>query len=161
MEHVTDTAQEKAQQVAHQVREQADNVASEWRVQMTERSIAMRDKGVTRLRSLATELRQMAAVPTGSSSTAHDAARLAADRIDTLCSELERRDPGEMIVEARAYARRHPTQVIIGMFATGALVGRMMHGVSSQRSSSSQPSIDLRDRSDLPGSGIPDAGYIR
>lgn len=156
MEHVTDQAQEKAQQVAHQVREQADTVASEWRTQMSERSVAMRDKGVARLRSLATELRQMAAVPTGSSSTAHDVARIAADRIDTICAEIERRDPGDFVVEARAYARNHPTQVLIGMFAVGAIAGRLMRGASQHRQHS-QPAIDLRDRTTT---GIPDAGYI-
>lgn len=155
MDHVTDQAQEKAQQIAHQAREQAENVASEWRVQMSERSIAMRDKGVTRLRSLATELRQMAAVPAGSSSTAHDFARMAADRLDTICSEIEQRDPGDFVVEARAYARSHPTQVLIGMFAVGAFAGRMMRGATSGRRE--QTLIDVRETRT---SSIPDVGYI-
>lgn len=154
MEHVTDQAQEKAQQVAHQVREQASTMASEWRVQMSERSIAMRDRAVVRLRSLATELRQMAAVPTGSSSTAHEVARMSADRLDTICAELERRDPGDLVADARQYARNHPTQVLVGMFAVGALTGRMVRGATTQRQ---HPSIDLRDTA---ATALPDAGYI-
>lgn len=156
MEQVSETAQERA----HQVREQANTFATEWRAQMSERSLAMRDRGVTALRSLAAELRQMAAAPTGSSETAHRAARSAADRIDAICADLERREPGDLMLQARAYARSHPTQVMVAMFAAGALVGRLMYGMSSHRSDGQTIDLRAEERRADYSSDIPDVGYI-
>jgi hypothetical protein len=157
MEELMERVTEQAQNVAHDVREQAENVASEWRVQMSERSIQMRDRGVSKLRGLATELRQMAAVPTGSSTTAHELARIAADRLDVICAELEQRDPGDMMIQARSYARSHPAQVTAGMFATGLLVGRMLRGSRSTQ----HRTIDVREGYRPSGTGYSETGYIQ
>jgi hypothetical protein len=80
---------------------------------------------------------------------------MAATRIDMVCAELESRDPGDFIVEARQYARAHPTQVLIGMFAVGAVAGRLMRGASITRRP--EALIDVRDTR---MSSIPDPGYI-
>lgn len=136
-------ATEKVQELSHQATEQASNIASEWRVQMSERSIQMRDQLTKSMRSVSSELRQMSSMPSTSSNMGHQLAHQGAEMLDRFASTLDAREPGDWLVEARSYARQHPSQVMGAFFVGGLLFGRMARS-SSVASGQHQQSVDLR-----------------
>jgi hypothetical protein len=129
---------EQAQNVAYTVREQAEGAASLWRVLMSKRSIQLRDQGISSLRNLTSELREMG--ESAGTTAARGLVGVVADRLDAVSADLEQRDPMDMLIEARSYARAHPTQVTIGMFASGLIMGRLLRG-----SRKHHPTIDVRE----------------
>lgn len=156
-------ATEQAQQLAQQASEQVSGITTEWRVQMSERSIQMRDRLTRNIRGFAAELRQMAATPSASGNAGHQVARQGAEALDRVAGALDSREPGDWIVEARAYAREHPTQVATVLFISGLVAGRMGRSTSVAPGQHSQ-SVDLRSTEPLyaPSAGpIPsEPGYI-
>lgn len=156
-------ATEQAQQLAHQASEQVSGVTTEWRIQMSERSIQMRDRLTRNIRSLSTELRQVAATPSAAGNTGHQAARQGAQILDRMAGALDSREPGDWIVEARDYARQHPTQVASALFLSGLLAGRMGRSTAETRDLHPQ-SVDLRRTEpgyiDNPGYIPTESGYI-
>lgn len=135
---------EQAQHLAHQASEQVSNVASEWRVQMSERSIQLRDRLTSRMRALSSELEQMASVPTTTgANTGHQMARQGAQFLRRTASSLDSREPGDWIVEARKYAREHPQQVMGALFLTGLVFGRIGRSPSVAQQPHPQ-TVDLR-----------------
>lgn len=137
-------ATEQAQHLAQQATEQVSNVANEWRVQMSERSVQMRDRLTSRMRSLSSELEQMASVPSATgASTGHQAARQGAQFLQRAASTLDSREPGDWIVEARQYARQHPQRVMGALFISGLVLGRLGRSPSVAQSAHPQ-TVDLR-----------------
>lgn len=141
-------ATEQAQHLAQQASEQASHVASEWRVQMSERSIQMRDRLTSSMRGLASELEQMASMPTTTGGSGHQVARQSAQYLRRFATSLDSREPGDWIIEARQYAREHPSQVMGLLFVSGLLVGRVGRSSSVAPSSLAtgrhQETVDLR-----------------
>lgn len=138
---------EQVQHLAHQATDQVEHVTSEWRVQMSERSIQMRDRLCDSIRSVSSELRQMASMPSTSGNTGHKVARQGAEILDRIASGLESREPGDWIVEARQYARRHPTQVMGALFVSGLIFGRIARSgpsVPSPTPPRPERTVDLR-----------------
>lgn len=156
-------ATEQAQELAHKASEQASNMATEWRVQMSERSIQMRDRLTSRMRSLSTELEQMASTPTATgATTGHQVARQGAQMLRRTAASLDSREPGDWIVEVRQYAREHPQRVMGALFLTGLVLGRIGRSPSVAQSAHPQ-TVDLRatEPSFEPIAGsLPEPGYI-
>lgn len=137
-------ATEKVQELGHQATEQVSSMTSEWKAQMSERSVQMRDQLTKSVRTLSAELRQMASMPSGTASnTGHQVARQAAQMLDRFATTLDSREPGDWLVEGRSYARQHPGPIIGAFFVGGLLVGRMARS-SSVASGRHQESVDLR-----------------
>jgi hypothetical protein len=124
---VAGTAADQAGQVAQEARRQARDLLGEAKGQATEQARNGQQKASEGLRSLATELHQMA--DNGDQyGPASDLAKQAADKIGDIAEWLSRREPGELVDEFRAMARRRPGAFLIGAAVAGVLAGRLTRG---------------------------------
>lgn len=135
---VASSAAEQTRNVAAEAKGQARNLLNETQDQVREQAGIQKDRAAGGLRGLADELRAMAdGTPYGRSGIASDIARQAADRAQSFAGWLERREPGDLVEEARSLARRRPGTFLLGAAAAGVLAGRLTRGaVDAKRSES-------------------------
>ncbi|GAB2486088.1 hypothetical protein [Jatrophihabitans fulvus] len=125
---VASTAADKAQDVAGEAKAQARNVLSEAQTQLQDQAKAQHGNLVSNLRSLADELSSMAGnadqngIATRWVGEAGNRARSAADWMGD-------REPGQLVDEVRAFARRRPGTFVLGALAAGIAAGRLTRGV--------------------------------
>ena len=135
----TDAAKESGQRVAGTAAEQGKNVLAEGKAQARnltqevgqqahEQSRVQKDKAASGLRSLGTELQSMANAQGGQSGLATDLAQQAAAKVHDLAGWLDQREPGELLDEVRALARRKPGTFLLGALAAGVVAGRLTRG---------------------------------
>ncbi len=148
----TDAAKESGQRVASTAAEQGKNVLDEGKAQARnlthevgqqahEQSRVQKDKAASGLRSLGAELQSMAAAQGGQSGLATDLAQQASVKVQDLAGWLDQRDPGELLDEVRALARRKPGTFLLGALAAGVVAGRLTRGaVDATRSDSGEGS---------------------
>ncbi|WP_214407704.1 hypothetical protein, partial [Pseudonocardia lacus] len=125
--HVAGTAKEQAGQVADQARREAKDLYHQARGQVTEQAKGGQQKATEALRSLATELKEMAGGE--HRGPASDLAAQAAGRVDDLAGWLDGREPGDLVQEVRRFARRRPGAFLLGAAVAGVLAGRLTRGV--------------------------------
>lgn len=130
--HVAGVAKDEAQSVASEAADQARNLVNETlgqvSDQMHEQTRSQRDKLVGTLQTLSDDLERMASGEGGGSGMAESWAREVADRARTLSSRLDGREPGELLDEARQFARRRPGMFLLGALAAGVVAGRVARG---------------------------------
>src|SRR3954452_5412369 len=114
---VAGTAREQAGDVAEHARREARDLFHEARGQLTEQARGGQQKAGETPRALAAELHEMAGGERRG--PASDLAAQAATRADGLADWLDRREPGDLVQEVRAFARRRTG----GLLAGGALAG--------------------------------------
>jgi hypothetical protein len=154
---VAGTAADQAGQVAQEARRQARDLFGEARGQATEQARNGQQKASEGLRALATELHQMADGG-DQHGPASDLAKQAADKIGDIAEWLSRREPGELLDEFRAMARRRPGAFLIGAAAAGVLAGRLTRGaVDANRDTSPTRPIAAEPVTSplLPAAGTP------
>lgn len=152
-QQVAGTATEQAGQVASEVSSQARQLAGEAKTSALEQTNAQRDKAVTGLRSLGSELSSMAD-KSDEGGLGAELARQASQRVNSVAEFLDGREPGDLLEEVRSLARRRPGAFLIGAAAAGALAGRLTRGaVAAKRSD------DSAEASGLPGDPYAGAGY--
>jgi hypothetical protein len=61
---------------------------------------------------------------------ATDLAQEVSDRVRALGSHLENRDPGQLLDDARDFARRRPGTFLVGALAAGVVAGRMFRATA-------------------------------
>jgi hypothetical protein len=61
---------------------------------------------------------------------ATDLAQEVSDRVRALGSHLENRDPGQLLDDARDFARRRPGTFLLGALAAGVVAGRMFRATA-------------------------------
>jgi hypothetical protein len=96
--------------------------------QAHEQSRAQKDKAASGLRSLGAELQSMANGQGGQSGLATDLAQQASAKVQDLAGWLDQREPGELLEEVRALARRKPGTFLLGALAAGVVAGRLTRG---------------------------------
>ena len=140
---VASTAASEASNVTAEARRQAKDLGHEFSDQAQQQAVLQKDKAASGLHSLGNELRSMA--QGGQSGPVTDLTHQAADKVSDLATWLERRDPGSLLDEVRAYARRKPGTFLLGAAAAGVVVGRLTRGAvqASQSDSAATPSKDL------------------
>lgn len=130
--HVAGVAKEEAQSVASEAAGQARNLVNETlsqvNDQMSEQTRTQRDKVVGSLQTLGDDLEKMVSGEGGGSGLAETLAREVADRARTLSSQLEGREPGELLDEVRQFARQRPGVFLLGALAAGVIAGRVARG---------------------------------
>jgi hypothetical protein len=126
-QRVAGTAADQAGQVAQEARRQARDLLGEARGQATEQARNGQQKATEGLRTLASELHQMAEHG-DQHGPASDLAQQAADKIGDVAEWLSRREPGELLDELRAMARRRPGAFLLGAAVAGVLAGRLTRG---------------------------------
>ncbi|HYF72534.1 MAG TPA: hypothetical protein VD864_06915 [Nocardioides sp.] len=131
--HVAGTAKEEMQNVASTAAEQARNLVGEARSQvgsqLGEQATGQRDQVVSLLRSLGDDLESMAAQGP-QSGLAADLVREVGDRARSLREHLDGREPGQILDDARDFARRRPGTFLLGALAAGVVAGRLVRGAA-------------------------------
>lgn len=137
--HVAGVASEQASAVAGEARRQAKDLIGEARTQATDQARAGQQRAAEGLRSLAGELHQMADGG-DNRGPASDLASQAAGRADDLAGWLDRHEPGDLLGEVRAYARRRPGAFLLGAALAGVVAGRLTRGaVDAERDTGPAP----------------------
>jgi vacuolar-type H+-ATPase subunit H len=127
---VAETATDQAQQVVSEAKRQARDLLGEARGQAQQQASSQQQRAVDGLRGLADELREMAD-KSGQSGLASELAQQASGRAHGLASWLEQREPGDLLEEVRAYARRRPGTFLFGAAMAGLVAGRLTRGVAA------------------------------
>jgi hypothetical protein len=126
---VAHTAVEHAQEVKDEAVRQARDLAGEARQQVSSQVGQQHQALVSNLRSLGSELGSMTQGAEGQSGVATELVSQAKDRVDGLANWLDGREPGQLLDEARNYARRRPGMFLLGALAAGVVAGRLTRGV--------------------------------
>lgn len=126
-QQVAGTAAEQAGEVAHEVRRQAKDLLGQARQQATDQARNGQQQAADGLRTVASELHQLA---DGGEhhGPASDLAKQAADRLGDAAEWLGRREPSDLVDELRGLARRRPGAFLVGAALAGVLVGRLTRG---------------------------------
>ena len=133
--HVAGTAKEETQNVAGTAAAQARSVMGDTvrqvSDQVNDQAATQRDRLSQTLRTLGDDLEQMASQQPGpESGMAVDLAREVSERVRSLGSHLEGREPGQLLDEARDFARRRPGTFLIGALAAGVVAGRLFRATA-------------------------------
>jgi hypothetical protein len=105
------------------------------------------------LRSLARELHEMA--DSGQQhGPASDLAKQAADKLGDLAEWLGRREPGDLVQEVRALARRRPGAFLLGAAAAGVLAGRLTRGAVDANRDTGRRDVTGWDTPSSPASAV-------
>ena len=138
---VTDVAKEQAQEVATEVKTQARDLVGELKTQVRDQSVSQRDRLAETLRQFGDDLDEMNRSTT-SSGLASDLAGQAASRAREFSTYLNDHEPGDLIEEIRAFARRRPGTFLVGAAIAGVIAGRLTRGAvaSSSAGTSTGPS---------------------
>ena len=137
-QRVASTAAEQGKNVLDESKAQARNLTHEVGQQAHEQSKVQKDKAASGLRSLGTELQNMAAAQGGQAGLATDLAQQASVKVHDLAGWLDQHEPGELLDEVRALARRKPGTFLLGALAAGVVAGRLTRGaVDATRSDTS------------------------
>jgi hypothetical protein len=133
--HVAGTAKEETQNVAGTAAAQARGVMGDTVRQVSEQvndqAMTQRDRLSQTLRTLGDDLEQMASQQPGpESGMAVDLAREVSERVRSFGSHLEGREPGQLLDEARDFARRRPGTFLLGALAAGVVAGRLFRATA-------------------------------
>lgn len=125
------TAKEQAGQVAGEAANQARQLVDQARNELTSQGSAQKERATTGLRSLADELSGMGQgnQPQG---IAGDLVRQASDQVRTAAEWLESHEPGDVLNEARSFARRRPGMFLLSAAAVGFLGGRLTRSLAEE-----------------------------
>jgi hypothetical protein len=127
---VAQTATDQTRQVAAETGRQVRDLLEEAQGQARDQASAQQQKAAVQLHSVADELGQMAANG-GQTGVASEFARQAADRLHGAASWLEKREPADLLNEARNFARRRPGAFLIGAAVAGLVAGRVTRGLAA------------------------------
>lgn len=133
--HVAETAKTEARDVAAQTQQQARALYHQLRSEVTDQASGQSRRAASGLRALADELGEMGNA-TQQRGVASDVARQASDRARGFADWLDQREPGDILDEARDFARRRPGTFLAAAAALGFLGGRMTRGLADDDSSS-------------------------
>ncbi len=127
---VASTAADQAKQVTQETRRQAQDLVQQGRQQLQQQARTGQQKAGQGLNDIAQQLRAMVQgggdAPTG---PAADQVSQAGDKVEQLASWVSEREPGDLVVELRNFARRKPGVVLLGAAVAGVVAGRLTTGV--------------------------------
>ena len=128
--HVAGVAKEQAASVASEAAGQARSVVSDAVSQVgdtvKEQTSTQRDRLVSTISTFSDDLSSMA--DQGSPGLATDVARQVADKAKALTSQLEGREPQELLEDVRRFARQRPGTFLLGALVAGVVAGRLLRG---------------------------------
>ena len=127
---VASTAADQAKQVTTETKRQAQDLVAQGRQQLQEQARTGQQKAGQGLSEIAQQLRTMVEgggdAPTG---PAADLVRQAGDKVEQVAGWLTEREPGDLVNEVRAFARRKPGVFLLGAALAGVVAGRLTTGV--------------------------------
>ncbi len=125
--HVAGVAKDQATGVAAETTKQAKDLLSQTRTELQGQAATQQDRIAAGIRSLSSELGSMAQNSDGSG-TATDLVRQVSARAEDIAGWLEERDPGALVQEVTAFARRRPGAFLAVAVGAGLLAGRLTRG---------------------------------
>lgn len=134
--HVAGVAKDEAQQVASDVQSHARDLLGEARTEVQAQTRTQLDSLVGTLQGFAEDLEKMARGEGPGSGLANDVVQQVGDRARTFSSQLQGRDPSEILDQARDFARRKPGTFLLGALAAGVVAGRLARGAKDAQGSS-------------------------
>jgi hypothetical protein len=130
-QQVAATAKDQAGQVAAEAKGQAREVLDQARRELKDQASSQHQRAAGGLHSLADELDGMAS-GTDRDGVATDLARQASSKARDLASWLESREPGDLLDEARQFARRRPGTFLAAAAVIGLVGGRLTRGLADE-----------------------------
>lgn len=124
---VADVTKEQAQEVASEVGSQARDLVGELKTQVRDQSVTQRDRLAETLRQFGDDLDDMSR-STSRSGLAVDLTGQAAHKAREISTFLSDREPGDLVEEIRAFARRRPGTFLLGAVVAGVVAGRLTRG---------------------------------
>ena len=150
---VASTAADQAKQVTQETKRQAQDLVQQGRQQLQDQARTGQQKAGEGLSGIAQQLRTMVEGGETPSGPAADLVRQAGDKLEELASWVQTREPGDLVNEVRAYARRKPGTFLLGAAIAGVVAGRLTTGVvAAHKDDSSSGGRQLT------GTGTPYAG---
>jgi hypothetical protein len=147
---VAQTAADKARTVVDETQRQARDLITEARSQASNEAARHHRNAATNLHSLGDELNAMSQ-QSEQRGVASELAAQGGQRAHDLASWLDDREPGDLLNEVRAFARRRPGAFLIGALAAGVVAGRLTRGaVAVHRDSGDSPSEGLHADTSAP-----------
>ena len=131
---VAGAAQGEARKVASEASSQVRGLVDETTSQLEDQGRTQRDRVVETLRTLGDDLETMAESSDG---IASNLAREVANRSHSLSSQLDGREPRELLDDVRGFARRKPGLFLGGALVAGVVAGRLARGAKDAQQSSS------------------------
>lgn len=127
---VASTTTDQAKQVTQETKRQAQDLLDQGRQQLQDQARTGQQKAGEGLSAIAGQLHTMVEeggeTPSG---PAADLVRQAGDKAEELAGWLQNREPGDLLVEVRNFARRRPGAFIFGAAVAGVVAGRLTTGV--------------------------------
>jgi hypothetical protein len=130
-QQVAATAKEQAGQVAGEAKGQAKEVLNQARRELADQASSQHQRAAGGLHSLADELEGMGS-GVSTSGVATDLAQQASSKARELARWLESREPGDLLEEARSFARRRPGMFLAGAAVLGLVGGRLTRGAADE-----------------------------
>jgi hypothetical protein len=127
---VAGVAQDEAQRVTAEARDQLRGLVSEATTQLDEQSKAQQTRLAGTVRTFGDDLDAMTAEG-HDDGVAAQLVRQVADQARGLASQLEDREPKELLEDMRSFARRKPGTFLLGALAAGVVVGRLTRGAKA------------------------------
>lgn len=145
---VVDTAKDEASSVLHEAKFQAKDLFAQTQQEMKDQARTQQQRVAGGLRAVGGDLRGMAdGAP--SDSVATDLVRQVSDRLSSAAMWLSEREPGDVLVEVKRFARRKPGVFILGAVLTGVVVGRLTRALATN-AAEAKDSADARDTASRP-----------
>lgn len=132
--HVAGVATDEAKQVASDAKEQARDLFGELRSQVSEQASSQLDRLVQTLKEFTQQLDSMAE-SSDHSGVATEVVRQMSGKAKSLRSNLENREPSDLLDEVRDLGRRQPAAFLLGALAAGVVAGRVTRGAKKDTSS--------------------------
>lgn len=155
--HLTDVAGEEARNVADEAKQQGRALLDDARSQLEDQSRTQKDRLVQTLGSMGDDLERMSGQ--ADSGLASDLVRQAAERVRSVSSHLESREPAELLGDVRDFARRRPGTFLLGALAAGVVAGRFARGAQkAQQGSHSTTSSTAGSTTGTPAATAPVTG---
>lgn len=133
---VASVAKDEAAGVAREVKAQASDLFAQARQELSDQASAQKDRVASGLHTVSDDLNTMAQNGPGDGFAAglvHEAA----NRAGSVASWIGDRDPGDLLAEVRAFARRRPGTFIAIAAVAGVVVGRLTRSIATNASDSS------------------------
>jgi len=129
--YVAETAKQEARQVAETASAHARGLFGEARAELTDQVGTQQSRLAEGLRAFGSDLSGMArGEAPAQDGLALDLARMASSRIDDAAHWLEHREPADVLVEVKRYARRKPGTFLAVAALTGLVAGRLTRSLA-------------------------------
>jgi hypothetical protein len=149
---VASTAADQAKQVTYETKRQAQDLVQQGRQQLREQARTGQQKAGQGISDVAQQLRTMAQGGGTPSGPAADLIAQAGDKLEDLASWVSQREPGDLVVELRDFARRKPGVFMLGAALAGVVAGRLTTGVvAAHKDASSSSSTGTTEYSGTSG----------